>query len=110
MTQRYNLVERDTYKSVLQNISVILTTPKGTDPHRPDFAMDLDALIDNPTPLSVGRMKAKIVEAIETYEPRVKVKEIKVKHSLFQPGKVDVELLLEIKETGEQLAWSYSLP
>lgn len=109
MEHKFTLVEKDLYKSVLQNISVILSTPKGTDPHRPDFAFDVSALIDRPTPLSLGQLKAKIVEAIETWEPRVRVKEIKAKHSFFQPGKVDIELLLEIKETGEQLAWSGSL-
>lgn len=107
---KYSLVEKDLYNSVLQNISIILSTPKGTDPHRPDFAMELGELIDNPTPLGIGRLKAKIVEVIETWEPRVKVKSVKIRHSVFQPGKVDVELLLEMKETGEQLAWSYSLP
>jgi len=104
----YSLVERDLYKSVLQNIRLILTTQKGTDIHRPDFAVDYKDLIDNPTPLNIGKLKAMIVDAIETWEPRAKVKEVRVRHSYFQPGKVDVQLLLEIE--GSTVAWNLSLP
>ncbi|MEN3034390.1 MAG: hypothetical protein ABDH18_05320 [Aquificaceae bacterium] len=60
------LVERDTIRSVLQNIRIILTTQKGSVPHRPDFAMDFLGFLDNPTPLSTGRLKALIAEAIKT--------------------------------------------
>lgn len=90
------LVEQDTIKSVMQNISIILTTPKGSDPHRPDFASDIWQFIDKPlTAITVGRIKAAVVEAIETWEPRVKVEEVR----LFKEyGKVRVRIKFKIKE------------
>lgn len=100
-----SLVEQDTVKSVLQNIRIILSTPKGTVPHRPDFAIDYKDLLDNPTPLSIGRLKATIVDAIETYEPRAKVKAIDVRY--IKAGHVEIRLVLEIEE--EELTWTYAL-
>lgn len=99
------LVEQDTVKSVLQNIRIILSTPKGTVPHRPDFAIDYKDLLDNPTPLSIGRLKAMLVDTIETYEPRAKVKAIDVQY--MEAGHVEIRLVLEIE--GEELTWTYAL-
>ena len=42
------VIERDAVKSVLQNIRVILTTPKGSDVHRPEFGSELYRFIDQP--------------------------------------------------------------
>ncbi|MDQ7081765.1 MAG: GPW/gp25 family protein [Aquificota bacterium] len=60
--------------SVRQNIRLILTTPKGSDIHRPDFGSDLWKFMDQPlNAITLGRIKAEITDAIETWEPRVKV-------------------------------------
>jgi phage baseplate assembly protein W len=89
------VVERDTVKSVLQNIRVILTTPKGSDVHRPDFGSELYRFIDQPlTALTIGKIKAYIVDEIERWEPRVKVKEIKLDRRL---DRTKIELLLAIE-------------
>ncbi len=49
------VIERDVAKSVLQNIRVILTTPKGSDVHRPEFGSELYRFIDQPlTALTVS--------------------------------------------------------
>jgi len=72
-----NLIERDTIKSINQNISLILTTPKGSDPHRPLFGSDLWQFLDQPlTVLTKGRIKAEIIDAISTWEPRVEIEEV----------------------------------
>lgn len=102
-----SLVEQDTVKSVLQNIRIILSTQRGTVPHRPDFAIDYKDLLDNPTPLSVGKLKAMIVDAIETYEPRAKVKAIDIRYK--EMGHVDVILTIKIEEEDEELTWTYAL-
>ena len=94
----YALVEQDLIKSVLQNISVILTTIKGSDVHRPDFGIDA-AFLDRPlTELSKGRLRAEVVEAIERWEPRVSVKQVDIRHEL---GQVYIRLFLEIE--GQQV-------
>jgi phage baseplate assembly protein W len=90
------VIERDTVKSVLQNIRVILTTPKGSDVHRPDFGSELYRFIDQPlTALTAGKIKAYIVDEIERWEPRVKVKEIKLYRRL---DRTKIELLLAIED------------
>jgi len=90
------VVERDVIKSVLQNIQVILTTPKGSDVHRPDFGSELYRFVDQPlTALTAGKIKAYIVDEIERWEPRVKVKEVKLDRRL---DRTKIELLLAIED------------
>jgi hypothetical protein len=89
------VVEQDVIKSVLQNIQVILTTPKGSDVHRPDFGSELYKFIDQPlTALTAGKIKAYIVEEIERWEPRVKVMGISLDRRL---DRTKIELLLAIE-------------
>jgi phage baseplate assembly protein W len=90
------VIERDTIKSVLQNIRVILTTPKGSDVHRPDFGSELYRFIDQPlTTLTAGKIKAYIVDEIERWEQRVKVKEIKLDRRL---DRTKIQLVLAIED------------
>jgi len=90
------VVERDVVKSVLQNIQIILTTPKGSDVHRPEFGSELYRFIDQPlTALTAGKIKAYIVDEIERWETRVKVKEIKLDRRL---ERTKIELLLAIED------------
>jgi phage baseplate assembly protein W len=89
------VVEQDVIKSVLQNIQVILTTPKGSDVHRPDFGSELYKFIDQPlTALTAGKIKAYIVEEIERWEPRVKVMGISLDRRY---DRTKIELLLAIE-------------
>jgi len=74
------VIQRDTLKSVAQNIVIILTTPKGSDPHRPLFGSELWQFLDKPlTAITKGKIKAEIVEAIHTWEPRVILEEVSLK-------------------------------
>ena len=95
----YSLVETNIVKSVLQNINLILTTVKGSDIHRPDFGVPLELFQDKPlTTLDKGKIKAEIVEAIETYEPRAKVLEVDIIQDF---GHITIKLFLDIE--GEQV-------
>jgi len=90
-----NVVEQDIIKTVLQNIQVILTTPKGSDVHRPDFGSEIYKFIDQPlTALTAGKIKAYIVEEIERWEPRVKVMGISLDRRL---DRTKIDLLLAIE-------------
>ncbi len=94
----YSLVERDTIKSVLQNIRLILSTPKGSDVHRPEFGSDLWKLLDKPlNALTVGKIKAELVDAIETWEPRAKVKEVQVLRD-YPQAQAKIRLILEVED------------
>lgn len=88
-------------KSVQQNVRLILTTPKGSDVHRPDFGSDLWKFIDQPlNAITLGKIKAEITDAVETWEPRVKVLSVGLEKDYIQ-GRLKASVLLEIKELGE---------
>ena len=97
----YTLVERDTIKSIQQNVRLILTTPKGSDIHRPDFGSDLWKFIDQPlNVITLGRIRAEITDAIERWEPRVKVLSVDIERD-YMSARLKVSILLEVKELGE---------
>ena len=97
----YTLVEEDVVRSVRQNVKLILTTPKGSDVHRPDFGSDLWKFTDQPlNAITLGRIKAEITDAIEKWEPRAKVLSVQLEKDYVR-GRLKVSILLEIKELGE---------
>ena len=53
-----------------QSIRVILSTPKGSDPHRPDFGSNLHLYLDYPIDQAVPHLVREAVEAIRQWEPR----------------------------------------
>lgn len=53
-----------------QAIRVILSTPKGSDPHRPDFGSDLLLYLDRPIDQAIPHVVRESVEAIRRWEPR----------------------------------------
>jgi phage baseplate assembly protein W len=60
-------------RDIDQTIRTILTTPKGSDPHRPEFASDLHRYLDWPTNRVTPYLVRESIEAITRWEPRVKV-------------------------------------
>lgn len=70
-----SLCETDLVKSVVQNVSVILRTWRGTVPMYRPFGID-GTLVDLPVPVAKVRMVADLRETIETYEPRFRVSKI----------------------------------
>lgn len=58
---------------IQQCIRVILTTPKGTDPLRPEFACDLWRYIDWPIDKAGPHLVREAWDAIETFEPRIEL-------------------------------------
>lgn len=61
-----------------QSIAIILSTPKGSDPHRPDFGSDIWRYIDWPIPRATPYIVREAVLAIEKWEPRVAVSRLDV--------------------------------
>lgn len=59
-------------EEIYQNVRTILATPKGTVPLDRDFGVD-QAFLDQPTSIVMARALPGIVEAVEKYEPRVRV-------------------------------------
>ena len=83
-------------EDINQCIQVILTTPAGSDPHRPDFANRLGDYIDRPitevTPLLIKEVYA----SIERWEPRVNIDDVKVLPSSSNLGRVDITVFWSI--------------
>jgi phage baseplate assembly protein W len=57
---------------ISQCIGIILTTPKGSDPHRPAFACDIYQYVDLPQNVSGPKIVREARRAILAFEPRVK--------------------------------------
>lgn len=55
-----------------QSICIILSTPPGSDPHRPEFAVDLRKYIDWPQTQAVAYIVRDARAAILRWEPRIK--------------------------------------
>jgi phage baseplate assembly protein W len=53
-----------------QCIRLILCTPKGSDPHRPDFGSNLHRYIDMPIDRATPYVVREAVDAIARWEPR----------------------------------------
>ncbi len=70
-----SLNETDTVRSILQNIRIILTTRKGSVPLYREFGLDM-GFLDRPEPLARVMMISQVKEAIEEFEPRVRVTDI----------------------------------
>jgi len=66
------------WDDINQAIAIILTTPKGTDPHRPEFASSIHDWIDYPTNSVSAHLVREVYEAILTWEPRVEVTRVEV--------------------------------
>jgi phage baseplate assembly protein W len=55
---------------VEQAIRIILGTPKGSDPHRPDFGSNVWRYIDWPALDAVPHVVREVSEAVRKWEPR----------------------------------------
>lgn len=65
----------ETVRSVLQSVTIILSTPKGSVPMYRDFGVNMEYL-DLPMPIAEVRMVSEIREAVEKWEPRATVTDV----------------------------------
>nr|DAI82278.1 MAG TPA: baseplate assembly protein [Caudoviricetes sp.] len=79
------LSEADTVNAVLQNIAVILSTPKGTVPLYRDFGLDW-TFLDKPMPVAKVMLISEVREAIERWESRAEVVNVYSTEDPAQPG------------------------
>lgn len=91
---RFN--EPDLVSSVLQNIAVLLSTPRGSVPLYRDFGISVD-ILDRPIPAAKAMMIADIREAIEEWEPRATVTDIEFSEDMAE-GKLVPTVEVEIND------------
>lgn len=65
-------------QDVNQCIRIILTTPKGSDPLRPTFGVDIWQYLDFPLPAARPAIVREITDAILLWEPRVKLLKVAI--------------------------------
>lgn len=65
-------------RDIDQAIRIILTTPKGSDPHRPEFGSDLHLYLDWPTNRVTPHLVREAVDAISRWEPRISVVQVQI--------------------------------
>ncbi|MHC8349196.1 GPW/gp25 family protein [Pseudomonas sp. RT4P38] len=71
-------------RDIDQSIRIILSTPKGSDPHRPEFGSDLHLYLDWPTNRVTPHLVRESVDAIRHWEPRVSVAQVQVQINAAQ--------------------------
>lgn len=90
--------EREAVRAVLQNIAVILSTPRGSVPQYREFGLDMN-FVDKPRPVAEVLMVAPVREAVQRWEPRATVLGVFPGSDPARPGMliptVEVEINLE---------------
>lgn len=61
-----------------QAIRIIVATPKGSLPHRPEFGCDLLAYLDSPQGAATPLIIREVTQALEAFEPRIVVSRVGV--------------------------------
>jgi phage baseplate assembly protein W len=80
-----------------QCIGIILGTLPGEDPFRPTFGCDLTQYIDRPLPAVLPAIVGAVTNAIETWEPRVKVLSVTAQPGgAAVPGQITVSVTWQI--------------
>ena len=64
-----------------QRIKIVLETPKGFDPHRPEFGSNIWQWLDKPFTVAMPHVIAEAYEAIERWITYFKVTQIKVEEA-----------------------------
>jgi len=77
----------DQAASVLQNVSNILATKKGSVPLYREFGLS-QTFLDKPTPVAQVLLISEIKEAIETFEPRAQFVSASFQEDVSLPGRV----------------------
>ena len=92
------LLESETVTSALQNIALILRTPKGSVPMYREFGLS-QTFIDKPMPVAKVMMISALKEAIERWEPRAEFVGVTFSANASNPGELDPTV--EVKIIGE---------
>jgi hypothetical protein len=79
-----------------QCIAIILATPKGSVPHRPDFGSDIYKYIDYPVNEAVPNIIRETIDAIRKWETRVDIKNVTASINQEQ---IKIQIEWQLKES-----------
>jgi len=69
---------------IAQAIAIILRTPKGADPHRPEFGSNLHLYLDWPIDQARPHVVREVFDAISRWEPRAELVEARLAADVSQ--------------------------
>lgn len=92
-----NFEQSDNVKSVVQNVSLLLNTKRGTVPMHREFGLAME-FIDKPIDIAETIAFAEISEAIERFEPRANLVDISFEKA--KDGKM--AMVVEVSINDEQ--------
>ena len=84
-----DLQETDEISSIIQNIALLLNTKKGTIPMYREFGLPME-FIDKPITVAETIATLEIAEALEAFEPRATLKDMRFKPS--KDGRMSIQL------------------
>lgn len=93
-----NLMPASEIEEIAQNVRTILNTMQNTVPLDREFGVD-SSLIDMPISAAKARATANIATAINTYEPRARVKEVHFSGDNLE-GLADFTVTVELVNDG----------
>jgi phage baseplate assembly protein W len=84
---KINLKPATTAEEVMQNVAMIISTPRGTVPLDRGFGLSQD-YIDKPINVAKALLLADIMDTVPKYEPRVQVDDVTFEIDESVPGKL----------------------
>jgi phage baseplate assembly protein W len=84
--KKINLAPATELEDILQNVAVIISTPKGSIPLDRDFGVS-QRYVDKPMPTARVMFLADATDAVARYEPRAEVRNVKFETDTISPGK-----------------------
>ncbi len=87
----------DRASSVLQNVALILSTPKGSSPMYRDFGLD-QGFLDKPLPVAKVMLRVAVKEAIEDWEPRASFVDMAFSGDAADPASLCPVVTVEVLE------------
>lgn len=83
-------------EEINQSIAIILTTKKGSDPHRPDFGSDIYLYLDYPVNEISAHIIREATDSITKWESRITINSITVN---LQESNISIYIDWTLKET-----------
>lgn len=81
-----------------QSIKIILETPKGHDPLRPEFGSNIYKYIDYPVNKAVPHIVREVMTAVSRWEPRIEIINVQ---TYTEEHHMKVLITYKIKDTDE---------
>lgn len=91
-------------QDINQAIFIILSSPVGCDPHRPDFATNIQDYIDRPQNVAIPLLVRDIQESIIKWEPRIDIVSIDVDFLPEEIERIEVTIVWQLKNSTLQEA------